>query len=106
MSGGCDHQGNSPQSGPMTVGAYVGKVVRSEAHPGCHLSIIEHGAKAKRAFIGVVGATATLTEVSLKAGYADQSHMTREFKKVFGRTPGEIRRRFRTYGRHEDSARL
>jgi AraC-like DNA-binding protein len=29
-----------------------------------------------------------LAEVSLEAGFADQSHMTRQFKKAFGLAPG------------------
>jgi AraC-like DNA-binding protein len=29
-----------------------------------------------------------LVEASLRAGFADQSHMTRQFKKAFGLTPG------------------
>lgn len=33
-----------------------------------------------------------LSEVALDAGFADQSHLTRVFKRVIGRTPGEVRR--------------
>lgn len=35
----------------------------------------------------------SLTEVALACGYADQSHFTRHFKRLFGLTPGEYRRR-------------
>jgi len=34
-----------------------------------------------------------LAEIALEAGYADQSHMIREFRRHLGRTPGELRGR-------------
>jgi len=74
------------------------------AHKRCSIGDYHARVRAKRAFIGVVSETATLTEVSLMAGYADQSHMTREFKRAFGRTPGEIRRHVRNYGFQDDRA--
>ncbi|HEX2187612.1 MAG TPA: AraC family transcriptional regulator [Longimicrobiaceae bacterium] len=33
-----------------------------------------------------------LSEVAYRAGFADQSHLTRAFKEATGRTPGEYRR--------------
>ena len=33
----------------------------------------------------------TLAEIALEAGFADQSHMTRVFRRVTGRTPGAVR---------------
>lgn len=33
-----------------------------------------------------------LSEVAFRAGFADQSHLTRAFKEATGRTPGEYRR--------------
>ena len=35
----------------------------------------------------------TLAEVALQAGFADQSHFTRHFRRLFGVTPGQYRRR-------------
>jgi AraC-like DNA-binding protein len=39
------------------------------------------------------GGSATLTEIALASGYADQAHLTREFKKLTGYTPGVWRQR-------------
>jgi AraC-like DNA-binding protein len=36
----------------------------------------------------------SLAEVALSCGFADQSHFTREFRRHFGRTPGEYRRHY------------
>ena len=41
---------------------------------------------------------APLAELALAAGFVDQSHMTREFKRVTGRTPGELRGSLRRRG--------
>ena len=49
-------------------------------------------ARARRAFFAVVGSRAPLSEICHDAGYADQSHMTRDFRHVFAATPGELRR--------------
>jgi AraC-like DNA-binding protein len=37
---------------------------------------------------GMIGAGDPLAEVAAAAGFADQSHLTRQFKKAFGLTPG------------------
>jgi AraC-like DNA-binding protein len=34
----------------------------------------------------------TLVDTALEAGFADQSHLTRQFKSLFGITPGEFKR--------------
>ncbi|HEU4880742.1 MAG TPA: helix-turn-helix transcriptional regulator, partial [Longimicrobium sp.] len=34
-----------------------------------------------------------LAEVALRAGFSDQAHFTREFKRAFGMPPGAYRRR-------------
>lgn len=39
------------------------------------------------------GGAVALTEIALKSGYADQAHLTREFKELTGYTPGAWRRR-------------
>jgi AraC-like DNA-binding protein len=71
-------------------------------HKQCSIGEFQARAKAKHAFLGVVGGAAPLAEVSLHAGYADQSHMTREFKKTFGRGPGAIRRELARRAFHEE----
>jgi len=35
-----------------------------------------------------------LVEIALSAGFADQTHFTRSFKRITGRTPTEFRRIF------------
>jgi AraC family transcriptional regulator len=37
----------------------------------------------------------TLSEISIAAGFSDQSHLTREFRRRFGMSPGAWRRRAR-----------
>lgn len=46
-----------------------------------------------------------LAELALAAGFADQSHLTRVFRRVTGRTPGARRREIRTPGTPQDRAR-
>lgn len=45
------------------------------------------------------GTERSLGQLAQEAGFADQSHMTRTFKRVYGRTPGHWRRRRNTAGR-------
>eukprot|EP00903_Cladosiphon_okamuranus_P001358 g1356.t1 len=39
-----------------------------------------------------LGAGASLADAAISSGFADQSHMTRHFKRTFGMTPGQWRR--------------
>jgi AraC-like DNA-binding protein len=39
---------------------------------------------------------AGLSDVALRAGFADQAHFTRHFKREFGVTPGALQRERRT----------
>jgi len=43
----------------------------------------------------IVSTARSLSQISLSCGYSDQSHMTREFRKLVGVTPREYRRRAR-----------
>lgn len=52
-------------------------------------------ARADRAVIRLAQEDTPLSEVSLDLGYADQSHFTREFRRVTGWTPGRFRQRVR-----------
>ncbi len=55
-------------------------------------SITEHAqAQSVRRALEPLASTAPLSEVALAAGFYDQSHMTRVFRRVVGRTPGAHR---------------
>ena len=54
-----------------------------------------------RARTEVANSTRPLSMIALDAGFADQSHFTREFKKIYGETPGQYARALR--GRHIDT---
>ena len=55
-------------------------------------SITEHAqAQTVRRAIGPLASGASLSDVALAAGFYDQSHMSRVFKRVTGRTPGAHR---------------
>ena len=55
-------------------------------------SITEHAqAQMVRRAVGPLTAGAALSDVALAAGFYDQSHMSRVFKRVTGRTPGAHR---------------
>lgn len=56
------------------------------------LSIIEHAqAQSVRRAIGALTGGEALSDIALDAGFYDQSHMSRVFKRVTGRTPGACR---------------
>jgi AraC family transcriptional regulator len=50
--------------------------------------------RVKRASIDLLQPEMTLADVALAAGFADQSHLTRIFKRVTGMTPGAFRSAF------------
>ena len=54
-----------------------------------------------RARTEVATSTRPLSMIALDAGFADQSHFTRVFKKIYGETPGQYARALR--GRHIDT---
>jgi AraC-like DNA-binding protein len=43
----------------------------------------------------LIHSDASLSEVALNGGFADQSHFSREFRRQFGRTPREYREHYR-----------
>lgn len=74
------------------VGAHPAHV--SRLFRRCYgMSITEHAQEqcVRRAFEPLVRADVPLSQVALSAGFYDQSHMNRVFKRVTGRTPGEHR---------------
>lgn len=50
-----------------------------------------HGLRVQFATRQLCRAEITLAEIALQAGFSDQSHFTRVFKQLTGRTPGEFR---------------
>lgn len=61
-------------------------------HKNCSIGEFHARARARRAFFAVVGSKTPLSEICQEAGYADQSHMTRAFRRAFATTPGQLRR--------------
>jgi AraC family transcriptional regulator len=55
---------------------------------GQSISEYAQGQSVRRALGRLAGAETTLSEVALSAGFYDQSHMSRVFRRVLGRTPG------------------
>jgi AraC-like DNA-binding protein len=56
-------------------------------------SIGEHGRRLRLEWAAqrLVGSDEGLASIATRAGFADQSHLTREFKRRFGVTPGRYR---------------
>lgn len=59
---------------------------------GCSIGEFRQRVRAERAFYRIIKQAAPLSEISLACGYADQSHMTREFRRFFSLTPAFLRR--------------
>jgi AraC family transcriptional regulator len=63
------------------------------ARHGCSVGGFARRLRSEHAREAVVHTRRELAEIALESGYADQSHMTREFRRRFGCTPGEMRGR-------------
>lgn len=61
------------------------------ARYGCSVGGFARRLRSEHARNAVLHTRRELAEIALEAGYSDQSHMTREFRRRFGRTPGELR---------------
>lgn len=63
----------------------------------CHCSVGDYVRRLRMEYIRCQLTTSDLSlgEVALAAGFADQSHFTKTFKRALGITPAEYRRRFR-----------
>ena len=61
------------------------------AHYG--LSVGEYGRRLRVEWAAaeIAGCDRPLAEIAVQAGFADQSHFTRLFKRYFGTTPGQYR---------------
>jgi AraC family transcriptional regulator len=62
------------------------------AHNGCSVGGFARRLRVEHARRAVEGTRRGFAEIALEAGYADQSHMIREFRRHLGCTPGELRR--------------
>lgn len=69
---------------------YVARAFRT--HYGMGLGEFARVARADKARSMIRSSDTALARLAIRAGYADQSHMTREMRRVFGTTPGRIRK--------------
>ena len=58
---------------------------------GCSVGAFARRLRVAHARAAVLRTRRELAEIALEAGYADQSHMIREFRRHLGCTPGELR---------------
>ncbi|MEL3891225.1 AraC family transcriptional regulator [Ferrovibrio sp. MS7] len=65
---------------------------RRLAEAGAGYAGIQRDARVKRAARAMLAGPATLAEIGYAAGFADQAHFTREFRRVTGMRPAEWRR--------------
>ncbi len=74
------------------VGVGPSQLARSfRARHGCSIGVFTRRLRVEHARQEVVGTRDRLAEIALASGYADQSHMTREFRRLLGCTPGALR---------------
>ncbi|MGI8499296.1 MAG: helix-turn-helix domain-containing protein [Gemmatimonadaceae bacterium] len=69
---------------------YVARAFRRRY--GCTVGEYARGVRVSRARELLEGTGLRLTEVALRAGYSDQSHLTRDFRHAMGVTPSAYRR--------------
>ncbi|TML40685.1 MAG: helix-turn-helix transcriptional regulator [Actinobacteria bacterium] len=82
-----------------TVGVHPAYLARAfRAHYG--LSVGEYGRRLRLAWAAaeLAGGETPLAEIATEAGFADQSHFTRVFKRHVGATPARYRERTRSRG--------
>ena len=60
---------------------------------GCSLTTYLRRVRVNAVCRALTSSSRTLLEIALSCGFSDQSHMTREFKKMVGTTPREFRAR-------------
>lgn len=66
-------------------------------HWGCSIGTYRAQVRSSKAYYATVATSEPLSSISLTVGYADQSHMTREFVRWFGQSPAKLRRHARLY---------
>lgn len=65
-------------------------------HFGLPPSVFRSEQRFRGALTLLIDSTTPLASIALEAGYADQAHLTRDFKARTGMSPGAFRRSFRT----------
>ena len=86
------------------IGAEAGRLGMTREHVsrrfqrefGMPASVFRSEFRFRRALAMVTALSMPLVSVALEAGYADQAHLTRDFKSRTGVTPAALRRRLRT----------
>jgi AraC family transcriptional regulator len=61
-------------------------------HHGCTVAAYQRTLRVKAACADLRAGSAPLSAIAQKAGFSDQSHFSRVFRRVMGLTPGEYRR--------------
>jgi len=56
-----------------------------------HQYLVEVRVHSARALVSAGGGHPSLAEVAAAVGFADQSHLTRQFKRILGTTPKKVR---------------
>lgn len=90
-----DCPNHPPSTAQLAAGAgyhpvYVARLFR--AHYGIGVGEFARLARAEYARDLLATTPASIAQVAVRAGYADQSHLTRSLTRVLGRTPAEVRR--------------
>lgn len=70
---------------PMTISR------KFREYTGCSIGLWRQRVRAERAFFRVIKTREGLAQVSQTAGFSDQSHMNRSFRRFFGLSPGQVR---------------
>jgi AraC family transcriptional regulator len=75
------------------AGVHRGQVAREfRRHFGMAVGEYVRCRRVSRAWELVIGSDLSLAEIAAECGFADQSHLTRSFRRAYGRTPGRQRR--------------
>jgi AraC family transcriptional regulator len=78
------------------AGVHASHLLRTfRRHHGTTVANYARQRRIERARAAVVKGEQTLSAIALEAGFADQSHFTRVFRKAFGETPGAYARALR-----------
>jgi AraC family transcriptional regulator len=75
-----------------SVGVHRGHLSRAfRQHFGCSPAELARATRLRAAATLLATTRMPLSEISLETGFADQSHLTQQFRRTFGLTPGQYR---------------